>query len=526
MLNLLKKIIRKKSPRNGQNNQNKLTNKESNPGHPIFKSLERNHAYLKNLFKDCDDINFRKMKIANTDLSALIVYVDGMVNTDSINADVIRMLTNLVTEKNTQNITDQVVEERLTSISKVEAIKDFDQAVEGILSGETLLLVEGTKSAFKLETRQWEGRTIDEPVNEQSIRGPREGFNETLRTNTSLIRRRIKNNDLKIKSVKIGRETKTDVAIIYLANTADDEMVNEVKKRIKQIDIDGILEASYIEELIEERTISIFPQILNTERPDRVVGHLLEGKVAVLVDGSPFALIMPVTLAQFFHSPDDYYNRYIFSTLSRALRFIAFFVATSLPSTYVIITAFRYELMPRDIITNVASARALLPFSPFAEALILEVTVEFLREATLRLPGPLGQTVGIVGALVMGDAAIQANLVGPMLVIFVALGLLGSFIVPNYTMSTSLRVIRFALLFATGAFGGFGFVMMWMLLFTHLCNLESFGVPYLQPLIPFKSSEQRDTIYRMPLRWFRRRPIETAGKNVRRQRGVENKDEK
>ncbi len=523
MFSLLKKVMKKRKSPNGQSN--KYGKKNSNPGHPLLRSLERNHSYLKNLFKDCDDIHFRKMKIANTDLSALVVYVDGMANKDQINADVIRMLTNLVTEQNTKKITEKVVEERLTSISQVTVLNNFDQAVEGVLSGETLLLVEGIKSAFMLETRQWEGRTVDEPVNEQAIRGPREGFNETLRTNTSLIRRRLKNNDLKIKSYKVGRESKTDVAVVYLANIADENVVNEVKNRISQIDTDSVVETSYIEELIEERTISIFPQMLNTERPDRVVGHLLEGKVAVLVDGSPFALIMPVTMAQFFHSPDDYYNNYIFATFNRSLRFLAFFVATSLPSIYIILTAFRYEMFPRVLVVYVAETRAVLPFSPFAEALIMELTVEFLREATLRLPGPLGQTVGIVGALVIGDAAIQANLVGPLLVIFVALTMLGSFIIPNYSMATTLRVFRFAVLLGTGAFGGFGFVFVWMLIFTHLCNLESFGVPYLQPIAPLKSSEQRDNLYRMPWRWFRRRPIETAAKNVRRQKGVESKDD-
>lgn len=521
MLKLLNKLIRKSTPKNQRDSS---TNKDSNPGKPLYKNFDRNTAYLKSLFKECDDIYFRRIKIAKTNRRALIVFVDGMANQDSISNNVIRMLANTVTEDQAAKITETVVEEQLTTISNIKAVKDFDAAVEGVLSGEALLLVEGVNSCFVLETRQWEGRPVAEPVNEQAIRGPREGFNETLRTNTSLVRRRIKNNDLKITHFKIGRESKTDVAVLYLANTADEKVVQEVKKRIGQIDIDAIVETSYIEELIEERTISIFPQMLNTERPDRVVGHLLEGKVVVMVDGSPFGLIMPVTLAQFFHSPDDYYNNYIFATFNRAIRLIAFFVATSLPSIYVILTGYRYEMIPRDLTTYLAEARAVLPFSPFAEALIMELTVEFLREATLRLPGPLGQTVGIVGALVIGDAAIQANLVGPLLVIFVSLTMLGSFIIPNYSMATTLRVFRFVVLIATGAFGGFGFVLVWMLILTHLCNLESFGVPYLQPFAPFKSSEQGDNVYRMPWRWFRRRPIEVAAKNVRRQRGEENKN--
>ncbi|QNO14503.1 spore germination protein [Alkalicella caledoniensis] len=517
MRQLIKKIFSAPTKKNGEKKQR---------GTPISKNLNKNYSYLKNLFQDCDDINFRRFKIANTNTTALIVYVDGLTNEDTLSNNVIRMLTTMAKKEVTENIDSSTIESRLISISKVTTVKEFDLAVEGLLAGEGLLIIDGISNAFSLETRQWEGRKVTEPTNEQIIRGPREGFTETLRFNTALIRRRIKNNDLKMKSIKVGRESKTDIVVAYLSNTAKDEVVKEVLKRVSQIDIDGVLESNYIEELIEERTISPFPQILNTERPDRAVGHLLEGKVAILVDGSPFVLIVPVTLAQFFHSPEDYYQRYGYVLVIRILRFFAFFASTSLPSLYVILTTYRYEMMPIRIVFSIAEGRRELPFTPFMEALLLELAVEFLREATIRIPSPIGQTIGIVGALIIGEAAIQANLVGPILVIFTAITMLGSFAIPNYSMSSNIRILRFPILLSVGILGGFGFVISWFILIIHICNLESFGVPFLQPLFPFKSSEQRDTIFRTPFRWMRRRPIETAGKNVRRQKGVESDNEK
>lgn len=506
--------------------QKKSGGEEKQKGEPIPKNLTKVDNYLKNLFQDCDDIYFRKFKIANTEVKALVVYVDGLSNEETLSNNVIRMLTTMAKKESTQKIDANTIESRLVSISKLSVVDDFDMAVEGLLAGEGVLFVDGIASAFVLESRQWEGRKVTEPTNEQIIRGPREGFTETLRFNTALIRRRIKNNDLKLKHFKVGRESKTDIVVTYLANTAKDSVVQEVIKRIKAIDIDAVLESNYIEELIEERSLTPFPQILSTERPDRVVGHLLEGKIAILVDGSPFVLIVPVTLTQFFHSPEDYYQRYTYVFAIRILRFFAFFASTSLPSLYVVLASFRYEMIPTRMIFSIAEQRRELPFTPFLEALVLELAVEFLREATIRIPSPIGQTIGIVGALIVGEAAIQANLVGPILVIFTAITMLGSFAIPNYSMASNIRLLRFPILIASGMLGGFGFVCIWFFIVIHLSNLESFGVPFLQPLFPFKSSEMKDTIFRTPFRWMRRRPVETAGRNIRRQRGVENNERK
>ncbi|WP_353893701.1 spore germination protein [Proteinivorax hydrogeniformans] len=523
MKRAIKKLIRKVSP---PKSMTQSMNNSSN-GKKVYSSLKKNHDYLKNLFKDCDDIDFRKIKIADSSITVLIVYVDGLAAQETIGADIVKSLTVLAPKSKDMRYSKQNIHDSLLSTAQAEEQDDFDNVVESLLGGEALVFVDGINGAFSIDIRSWEGRSVEEPSNEQTIRGPREGFTETLRFNTALIRRRLKNNDLKMKHFKVGRQSKTDVVITYFASIADDTVVREVEERIKKIDIDGVLESSYIEELIEERTISIFPQILNTERPDRAVGHLLEGKVVILVDNTPFALVLPVTLAQFFHSPEDHYNRYIYTFITRIFRFAGFFLATCLPAIYVILTSFRYEMIPIDIIFSIAETREELPFTPFMEALLLEVIVEFLREATLRLPGPIGQTIGIVGALVIGEAAVQARLISPILVIFTATTMLGSFAIPNYNMASSVRLLRFPLLFASGLLGGFGFVLTWMVIFIHICNLQSFGVPFLQPFSPLKLSEQRDNIFRAPIRWMRRRPVQTAKtENLRRQIGVENDDEK
>ncbi|WP_350344097.1 spore germination protein [Proteinivorax tanatarense] len=523
MKKAFRKIIRKVSPP-------KLLNQpmnKSSDGKKVHASLKKNHDYLQNLFKDCDDIDFRKIKIADSSITVLIVYVDGLSAQETIGADIVRSLTILSPTSKEMKFTKENIHQRLLSVAQAEEKNEFDNVVESLLGGEVLLFVDGINTSFSIDLRSWEGRTVEEPSNEQTIRGPREGFTETLRFNTALIRRRIKNNDLKMKHLKVGRQSKTDVVISYFASIADDVVVKEVEERIKKIDIDGVLESSYIEELIEERSISIFPQILNTERPDRVVGHLLEGKVVILVDNTPFALVLPVALAQFFHSPEDHYNRYVYTFVTRLFRLLGFFLATCLPAIYVILTSYRYEMIPIDIIFSIAETREELPFSPFMEALLLELVVEFLREATLRLPGPIGQTIGIVGALVIGEAAVQARLISPILVIFTATTMLGSFAIPNYNMASSVRLLRFPLLFASGLLGGFGFVLTWMVIFIHLCNLHSFGVPFLQPFSPLKLSEQRDNIFRIPIRWLRKRPIQSAKpENIKRQKGVEDDDEK
>ncbi|WP_158212368.1 spore germination protein [Natranaerobius trueperi] len=481
---------------------------------------------MKQVFENCDDIDFRKIKISDSNITILTVFVDGLVNEDMLNRDVIKALSNHApNETYSKKISKETVRERLfTTSTEVEEKTQFNELINDILAGQTAVIVDGLDKGFTIDLREWESRGIEEPANEQSIKGPREGFTETIRFNTAQLRRRLKTRDFKIQHLKVGRQTKTDIAVTYCENIADPKVIEEVLNRVNKIDIDGVLESSYIQELIEERSISIFPEILDTERPDKVVGHLLEGKVAILTDNTPFALIVPVTMIEFFHTPEDYYNRYIFTIVQRLLRFSSFFVATCLPSLYILLTTFHYELIPVDIIFAAAQAREEVPFPPILEVVLIESMVEFLREASLRLPGPIGQTIGIVGALVIGDAAVDAELISPALVIFTAATMLGSFAIPNYSMASAVRLLRFPLLLMTGAFGGFGFVITWIIIAVHLCNFYSFGIPFLQPVAPLKASEQRDTIYRTPLRWMRKRPTGSVNKNVRRQKGVEEED--
>ncbi|ACB86021.1 spore germination protein [Natranaerobius thermophilus] len=520
MLNIIQKLIKKKRPY--IMSTEKLDDSNNTK---ISKNFNYNHKHLKNIFENSDDICFRNF-ITDSNANVLTLFIEGLVNEELVNSDIIKPLQyNSTKEKNTDEASPETIKKRLFTVgTEVQTKTCFNQLIEEVLDGKTAIIIEGLPQGFIIDLTQWENRGIEEPINEQSIKGPREGFTETLRINTSQLRRRIKSHHFKIQQFRIGKQTNTNIAVAYCENIANQTIVNEVINRINKIDIDGILESNYIHELIEERTITIFPEMIDTERPDKVAGHLLEGKIAILTDGTPFAIILPVTLSEFFHTPEDYYTRYIFSFVQRTLRFASFFIATCLPSIYVLMTKFHYEMIPVDIIFSIAEAREAVPFPPLLEVLLIEVIVEFLREASLRLPGPIGQTVGIVGALVIGDAAVNAELMSPVLVIFTAFSMISSFVIPNYSMASALRLLRFPILFMTGILGGFGFMIAWFLIATHLCNISSFGVPFLQPIAPFKLSEQRDTVYRMPFRWVRKRPKAVANKNIRRQKGVEEED--
>ena len=410
-------------------------------------NLTKDEQALRRVFAGCGDVIYRRLSIpALENRQALLVLVGTLSNSDIINRDIIARLTK--PDAGADKYADSVLD--LISVGEAQWHSKLDEVNTQVLLGKTLVLVDGMPKALILETRQSPTRAVEEPAQERIIQGPREGFNELLKTNLGLVRRRLPTPSLKIKFMEIGRRTATTVAILYLEDVADPDLVEEVWGRLEAIDIDGILEPGAIGELINEKTWSLFPLQLNTERPDKVAGELLQGKVVLLAEGSPFAKIMPITFADFNHSPEDFYIHPVFATLTRTLRLFSFFIATTLTATYTAIVTFHYEIIPRDFITFIAEARQGVPFVPFVEAFFLELSVELIREASLRLPGPIGGTIGIVGALVLGQAVIEARLVSPALLIVVALSFLASFSIPNFEASLPLRYLRFPLLLMGG----------------------------------------------------------------------------
>ncbi|WP_018132005.1 spore germination protein [Effusibacillus pohliae] len=452
-----------------------------------------------------DDVIFHEFKIDHEkSRKAAIVYIDGLVDTEMVNNFILRPLINQPLPGGERIDGTDVV--NYLPMSEVRKLDDMEKAVKAVLSGDTVLLMDGASHPLSISTKGWKQRSVEEPDTESVIRGPRDGFTETLRVNTALVRRRLKDPKLRVQNLKIGERTETDVALLYIDGIANDAIVHEVKARIDRIEMDAVLESGFIEQFIEDNHWSPFPQIQNTERPDKVAASLLEGRIAVLVDGSPFALIAPATFSQFYNSPEDYYERFLIATLIRMIRVLSMFMALLLPSLYIAFSSFHPEMIPSKLVIAMAAGRATVPFSSVLEALLMEITMEILREASVRLPGPIGPTIGIVGALVVGESAVRAGIVSPIMVIVVALTTIGSFATPSYSAAISLRMLRFPMMLFAGTLGLYGIMLFLIVIIIHLCTLESFGIPYLSPMAPRIFTEWKDTILRAPLYRMLRRP--------------------
>lgn len=405
--------------------------------------------------------------------------------------------------------------DHLLTNASFQMIKEVDKAIDAILSGVSILFLDGFNEAFQIQTKMWDKRAVAEPQTEQVVRGPRDGFTESIRTNTALVRRRIRDPKLRIEQMNIGKRSKTDINIAYIQDIVKEGLVDEVKKRLKNIDIDAILESGYIEELIEDAPHSPFTTVQSTERPDKVASSLLEGRVAIFVDNTPFVLVVPTFFWQFLQASDDYYSRYMTGSFFRMVRYLAFILSLTLTSIYVMLVSFHQEMIPTPLALTIASGREVVPFPVLIEALLMETTFELMREAGLRMPKPVGQAVSIVGSLVIGQAAVQAGIVSPFMVIIVALTGISSFAIPNYAASFSIRLIRFPLLIASGTLGLLGFAAMFTFLAVHALTLRSFGESYLAPATPFQPIDQKDSIIRFPWWSMQTRPEGVTGDTIR-----------
>jgi len=372
--------------------------------------------------------------------------------------------------------------------------------MERILLGETVLLAEGLKVALVVGTRASIGRTTSTPEIETTVFGPKVAFVESLETNLALIRQQVPAPTLRIETFDLGRRNPRRVMMFYLTDLATRETVAELRQKIKDIDVGSLLETEYLHTLIGKSPWSPFPQAIHTERPDRVSGNLLEGRIALLLDGSPEAMILPTGFSDLFQSPGDYYEHHLVTTLMRALRMVAFLLSTTLPAFYVAITTFNYEVLPTDLLFAVASARAGIPFPPVIETVLMLVLVDILQEGALRIPAKIGQTVGVVGGFVLGQAVILARLVSPLLVIVVSVSVISSFATPDYRVVGLARLLRYTLLAAAGALSGIGIAAVWVGVVIHMASLEILGVPYLRPLAPLRLSSLSDFVSRKPYR--------------------------
>lgn len=491
---------------------------------PLSASIGENIDNLKQLLKGCSDAVLKEFHFGPAPTTGYLLYFDGLADRKEIEEHLLKPLLlelNMMEKDSGTKLLEgeevlSSLQNRILTLAELKSLESIEEVCHHISSGDCVVLVDGWSKGLVAGTRSWEGRKVASPENEVVIFGPKEGFTETIRFNTALLRRRLKSTSFKIESMVLGRISKTDIVICYIEDIAPPELVKEVKKRLGNIDIDAVLDSGYLAESIADSRWTIFNQIEHTEKPDRVCGSLLEGRVAIMVDGSPMVLILPISFPQYIVSPEDYYVHFIPASLFRVLRLASFFLALLLPSLYVAIITYHHEMIPTPLLLTIAATRQGVPFPAFVEALLLDLTFEMLREAGLRLPRAVGPAVSIVGALIIGDAAVRAGLVSTPMVVVIAFTGIASFVTPSYNAGTIIRIARFGFLFAAGALGFLGITIALILMGLRMVSLSSFGLPYMTPIAPFNVKHMGDIIVRRP--WFinRERPyLEGMNNQVR-----------
>jgi spore germination protein len=476
----------------------------------ISSHLPQNVEHLHNLFSEAPDLILRQFTIKKTGEQAALAYFKGLSDKNAINNNVLRPLQFELGHDDSDN-------GFALSVSHIDSLNTWSGIEASLFTGESILFVDGRMEAYALDTRGWPQRAIEDPQSESSLRGAHQGFIETSSQNIALIRRYIPNRELKIKELKVGRRGAAKISLIYLGDVAHPEVLKELEDRIRQLDVDVIINTGELAEFIEDNPYSPFPQFILTERPDAAASQILQGRIIVVVDRSPSVLVAPAGFTSFFQSVDDYSTRWLFASFIRLLRFLAFFIATLLPGFYIALISFNYELIPFQLFLTIGEFRGRVPFPPFVEAVIMELTIEMMREAGVRLPAPIGQTVGIVGGIVIGEAIVQAGLINNIMVIVVAFTAISSFILPNYDIVSGIRLIRFLMMVAASMFGIVGLVIGMMILIGHLISLESLGTPYGSPIAPMRFADWKDAFVRLPVWKMTSRPISARAIQSKRQ---------
>ena len=461
----------------------------------LSRDLLENVRRLRAVYRDCADVVFHSFRIGGH-TQAMLVYVEGLILLEELDRNVVAPLRDGPgPEPALEDVRNR------TAVASVRSVGTFDGLVEEIADGRPVLIVDGLDAALAFGLTDWEQRTVEEPTAESVLRGPREGFIESLRTNIAMLRRKIRSPKLKIVTLRLGSSSKTPIAVAYLEGTASPSLVREVMSRLNRIEIRDVLETAYIEEWIEDNRYSPFPQLLGTERPDVACAYLMEGRVVILVEGTPTVLIAPITFFSLLQTPEDYYERYVVGTAIRWLRYFFFVISLLGPSLYVAVVTYHQEMIPTTLMLTMARSREQIPFTALMEAFLMETMFEALREAGARLPKQIGSAVSIVGALVIGQAAISAGIVSAPMVMVVAITGIASFMAPRYTIGIPIRLLRFPIMFLAGMMGLLGVMLGVIALLTHLLNLRSFGVPYMSPLAPIEKRGLKDVLWRAP-RWM------------------------
>lgn len=486
---------------------------------PISASLEENMAIIHNIFNPCDDMQLREFSIGHENsVAATIVFFDPAINYDVLQRDVMEALFR-VRELPAGGISIPWLTQTVLPMGKVLVGQQWMEIIKNLSSGLVGLFIEGLNSMILISVFEDNSRAISEPSSETVTRGAQDGFTEDIRRNTALLRKRLHTPRLAVKQLEVGEITRTRINLVYLNGIIDDNLVTEIEERINRIKIDGIIADGQLEEFLRDSPWSLFSTVKSTERPDVLAAALLEGRAGLLLDNTPFCLIIPTCLVNLLQSPEDYYDNYWFSSFIRLLRWSAFLTSLLAPALYIAVTTFHHELLPTQLLLSIIVSREKVPFPGLVEALVMEMSFEILREAGVRLPRSFGQTISIVGAIVIGQAAVSAGLVSPAMVVVVSLTAISSFSTPSLSLANSVRILRFIFMLLAASLGLFGIMVLLSVIVFHLCSIRSYGLPYLSPLAPVSFSDLKDSLIRVPIWMMDKRPRLLASKNRQRQAG-------
>ncbi|MFS0839138.1 spore germination protein [Paenibacillus sp. 1P03SA] len=487
------------------------------PAEPESYSLEERTGWLKARLAHCSDVVYHTFT-AGKNTPCLLVYIEGSVDRNDLQQSVLREILSGGFVQDEETLAGNLFERRMLPADRQKTLLKLKDALQDILEGSAVLLLDLEPRMMSFGLSSYIKRQIDEPNSETVIRGPREAFVENIQDNLSMLRKRLRTPDFKCTEQIIGTKTRTRVITAYMEDVCNPSLVDEAARRLAGIDIDAVMGSSYLEEFIEDNPYSPFPQLQYTERPDVVASALLEGRIAIIVEGTPIVIMAPTTLFMMMQSAEDYYQRFWAGSWIRWIRYMFLFVSLLLPSFYIAVTTFHPETIPERMLITIASSREVVPFSAFVEALIMEVFFEALREAATRIPKSVGQAVSIIGALIIGTAAVQAGIASAAMVIIVSLTGIASFIIPHYDLGLSFRLLRFPIMILAGGFGLVGIACAMILIYIHLTELRSFGIPYLSPVVPMVPKDLKDVFVRAPWWTMITRPKFTSSRNLHRQK--------
>lgn len=440
-----------------------------------------------------------------------ILYIDGLTDSKTINDFILKSMLEqhfTIQQKlyNPQLLFNTIQNYGL-AIGELNTYTQIQDVVQGMLEGNTAMIVDGFAQAMVSSTQGGDKRAVTEPSSQGTVRGPKDSFTESLTTNMTLVRRRIKSGKLQFEAIKLGTHTNTDIRIAYMRDIASEQIVQDIRSRLQHIEVDSVLESGYLEEYLNDHPYSPFPLMYNTERPDTIAGNLLEGRVAIFVDGTPHVLIAPVTFFQFLQSPEDYYQRFDFSSILRVIRFTSFFLSLLTPALFVASTTFHHAMIPTALLISFAAQTETVPFPTVVQAFLLIAALEILYEAGIRMPKAIGSAISFVGALVMGEAAVQAGFVSASMVIVISLTAITSFAIPSFELAITARLLRPLFLVLGASFGFLGIFLGIFCMVGHMSHLSSFGYPYLSSVAPNVIRDHKDVVFRFPLWSFRTRPV-------------------